>query len=91
MADIYGPTQRPDSKPPHPNVIRRFREELRMDRTQFADLLEVNVDTLRVWETDGKSRPRGEAAMTIVITAQHNDYPMKIEDIYPKTPKKKKK
>ena len=89
MPDPYGPTNRPDSIPLHPNVIRRFREELRMDRPEFADLLEVNIDTLRVWETQGKSRPRGEAALRIVDIAAHNDYPLAITDIFP--PKKKKK
>lgn len=82
MTDPYGPTSRPDAAPPHDNVIRRFREELRMNRPVFADLLEVNVDTLRVWEAD-KSKPRGEAALKIVSVAQRNDYPLTITDIYP--------
>jgi len=84
MSDPYGPTIRPDSLPPHDNVIRRFREELRMDRPTFADLLEVNVDTLRVWETAGKSCPRGPAALKIVSFADRNDYPMTIEEIFQK-------
>lgn len=83
MVDPYGPTTRKDSVPLHPNVIRRFREELRMNRPVFADLLEINVDTLRVWEAD-KSKPRGEAALKIVSFAKRNDYPMSITDIYPK-------
>ena len=82
MADPYGPTQRPDSKPPHPNAIRRLREELRMDRQEFADLLKVKVDTLRVWETKGKSRPRGPAAMKIVEVAERNDYPLDIMEVF---------
>jgi len=84
MPDPYGPTTRPDSVPPHPNIIRRFREELRMDRPTFANLLDVNVDTLRVWETEGKSRPRGPAALKIVGVAGYNDYPMTIEEIFKK-------
>lgn len=84
MADPYGPNRRPDANPPHPNVIRRFREELRMDRPEFADLLDVKVDTLRVWETNGKSRPRGEAALKIITVAGRNDYPMTIEEIFAK-------
>jgi len=84
MADLYGPTDRPDSKPPHQNVIRRFREELRLDRHEFADLLEVNVDTLRVWETEGKSRPRAPAALRIIEVASRNEYPLDINDIFPK-------
>lgn len=83
MPDPYGPNVRPDSVPPHQNVIRRFREELRMDRREFADLLEVNVDTLRVWETEGKSKPRGPAALRIVEVAKRNDYPLDITDIFP--------
>ena len=84
MADPFGPNERADAKPPHHNVIRRFREELRMDRNEFADLLAVNVDTLRVWETDGKSRPRGRAALKIVEYAKRNEYPMSVEEIFEK-------
>jgi len=84
MPDPYGPNDRQDALPPHPNVIRRFREELRMDRGEFAELLEVNVDTLRVWETDGKSKPRAPAAMKIIEVANQNDYPMTMEDIFSK-------
>lgn len=82
MADSYGPNERPDANPPHDNVIRRFREELRMDRPEFADLIEAKIDTLRVWEA-GKSKPRGPAAMRIVEIAERNDYPLSAEDIYP--------
>ena len=82
MADPYGPTNRLDSRPPHPNAIRRFREELRMDRREFAELLEVNVDTLRVWETAGKSKPRAPAAMKIIEVAGRNDYPLRMEDLF---------
>ncbi len=89
MTVTYGPTDRTDSVPLHPNAIRRFREELRMDRPAFADLLDVNLDTLRVWETPGKSKPRGEAALKIVSFAKRNDYPLTITDIFPEKPKKK--
>lgn len=83
MANPYGPNERPDAIPPHTNVIRRFREELRMDRPEFADLLEVKIETLRVWEA-GKSKPRGPAAMKIVQVAERNDYPLTIEQIFQK-------
>lgn len=83
MADPYGPNERPDANPPHNNVIRRFREELRMDRPEFAILLDVKIDTLRVWEA-GKSKPRGPAAMKIVQVAERNDYPLTIEQIFEK-------
>ncbi len=82
MADPFGPNERPDANPPHSNVIRRFREELRMDRPEFADLIEAKIDTLRVWEA-GKSNPRGPAALTIIAVADRNDYPMSMADIYP--------
>jgi DNA-binding transcriptional regulator YiaG len=54
-----------------------------MDRQEFADLLDVKVDTLRVWETEGKSKPRGPAALRIVEVAQRNHYPLAITDIFP--------
>jgi len=87
MTDPYGPTIRPDALPPHSNVIRRFREELRMNRPEFAILLEVNIDTLRVWEAD-KSKPRGPSALRIIEVAARNDYPMDITDIFPVKKKK---
>ncbi len=90
MPQPYGPTTRKDSIPLHANAIRRFREELRMNRPVFADLLEINVDTLRVWEAN-KSMPRAEAAIKIVRVAKRNDYPMSIADIYPEEKTRKKK
>lgn len=81
MTDPFGPNVRPDANPPHDNVIRRFREELRMDRKEFAELLDVNVDTLRVWEA-GKSKPRGPAALKIVQVAANNFYPLNIDEIF---------
>ena len=78
----YGPNERPDAVPPHTNVIRRFREELRMDRQEFAELIDANIDTLRVWEAD-KSKPRAPAAMKIIEVASRNDYPLTMEDLFP--------
>jgi DNA-binding transcriptional regulator YiaG len=75
---------RQDSAPPHPNAIRRFREELRLGRQEFADLLGVNQNTLRVWE-DGKSKPRGESCIRIIEAAERNEYPLSYEDIFPPT------
>lgn len=83
MSEPYGPNTRPDANPPHNNVIRRFREELRMDRKAFADLIEANIDTLRVWEAS-KSKPRGPAALKIIEVARRNDYPMTVEEIFRK-------
>jgi DNA-binding transcriptional regulator YiaG len=48
-----------------------------MDRPEFAELLDVKIDTLRVWEA-GKSKPRGPAAMKIVKIANRNYYPHNI-------------
>lgn len=81
MTASYGPNHRPDANPPHQNAIRRLREELRMDRPEFAELLDVKIDTLRVWEA-GKSKPRGPAAMKIVKIANRNYYPLDITDIF---------
>lgn len=86
MSKRYGPTQRPDSGPLHDNAIRRFREELRLGRTQFAGLLGVNEYTLRVWE-EGKSRPRTPATMKIIELAHKNHYPMEVADIHPPQPR----
>lgn len=82
MPSPYPPNERPDAVPLHENAIRRFREELRMDRQQFADLVEANIDTLRVWEA-GKSLPRAPAALKIIQIASRNDYPLAITDIFP--------
>ncbi len=60
-----------------------------MNRPKFADLLEINVDTLRVWEAN-KSMPRAEAAIKIVKVAKRNHYPMAIADIYPDEKAEKK-
>lgn len=90
MTDPFGPQQRPDSAPLHPNAIRRFREELRLDRKQFSELLDVNIDTLRVWES-GSSKPRGPSALKIIEVANRNHYPLSVEDIFGPPPKKKKK
>jgi DNA-binding transcriptional regulator YiaG len=85
------PNERPDSAILHINAVRRFREELRLNRHNFASLLDVNVDTLRVWETPGASKPRGASAIKIVELAEKNHYPMSLEDIFSDALKKKKK
>jgi DNA-binding transcriptional regulator YiaG len=82
MAKPYGPNIRPDSGPVHDNAIRRFREELRLGRADFAALLNVNEHSLRVWE-EGKSKPRIDATMTILKCAERNYYPMDVTDIHP--------
>ena len=84
MTKAYGPNERPDAAPLHDNAIRRFREELRMDRPEFAELIDASIDTLRVWET-GRSKPRAPAAMKIIEVAHRNYYPLTMEDIFPVT------
>lgn len=82
---VTGPTERPDARPPHPNPIRRFREELRLTRQQFVRLIHTSTDNLRMWEGSGRTkatRPKGEAAIAIVELAQRNFYPLTIQDIY---------
>ncbi len=86
MTDPFGPNERPDAKPLSDNAIRRFREELRMDRPEFADLIDANVDTLRVWEK-GSSKPRAQSAMRIIEIAERNYYPLTLADIFPVTEK----
>ena len=89
MSRRFGPNMRPDSGPLHENAIRRFREELRLGRSEFAELLDVNEYTLRVWE-EGKSRPRTPATMKIIDIAHRNSYPMEVADIHPAEPAGKK-
>jgi DNA-binding XRE family transcriptional regulator len=89
MTETYGPTSRPDAAPLHPNVIRRFREELRLNRQQFAQLLDEKIDTLRVWEGGTGAKPRGEKAVKIVELANRNNYPLTITDIFPPASEKK--
>lgn len=87
----FGPSLRPDSAPIHPNKIRAFREELRLSREQFSELIDANVDTERGWET-GVSIPRGEAALKIIELAKKNWYPLTLEDILIKQePEKRRK
>jgi len=86
----YGPTARPDSQPPHANLVRRFREELRLTRDQFADLVGTKVATLRVWE-ENRAYPRGQIALKILALAKRNQYPLSIEEIFPRIQPKMKK
>ena len=79
----YGPTARPDAAMPHQNPIRRFREELRLTRQEFADLIGENIESLRVWETPGASKPRPDRARKIIEVAERNHYPLTLTDIYP--------
>jgi len=82
------PVLRPDSGPLHDNPIRRFREELRLEREQFCRLLNnLPVATLRGWEEPFESRhyhaPRSHHIDQLVALAQRNRYPLFAETITP--------
>lgn len=81
MTRPFGPNERPDAKPLADNAIRRFREELRMDRPEFAELLDITTHSLRVWEK-GTSKPRAESVMKIIEVAERNHYPLTMADIF---------
>ncbi len=74
--------KRPDAAPLHENQIRRFREELRLTREQFAAKLGVSIETVRVWEAKGRSKPRPETARKILALAKRNKYAMTMDSIY---------
>lgn len=89
LPSLVGPIERPDARTPHPNPIRRFREELRLTRKEFADMSGFNVDSLRMWETAGRNndrtqatKPNGTVAVMLVELAKRNFYPLTLEDIY---------
>lgn len=75
------PDLMPDQLPPHPNPVRRFRETLRMTREQFAELLEVSHETLRVWEKREPSIPRASAMARLLAVAERNGYPLTADEI----------
>lgn len=87
MPRPFGPNERPDAKPLSENAIRRFREELRLDRPEFAELVDISIDSLRVWEK-GASEPRVHSAVKIIEAAERNHYPLTMVEIIPKQSKK---
>jgi len=97
----FRPILRTNSAPLHPNAVRRFREELRLNRTEFSELVGVCPATLRVWETANRSRPGGRTLMRLLQLAEENNYPLDPIDLYsdvqqvktssPKIDKKKKR
>lgn len=78
----YPPNQRPDSAPLNPNAVRRFREELRLNRKEFAALVGVSPATLRVWELKNNSRPSGPTLLRLIELAEKNNYPLSVADVY---------
>lgn len=87
-----GPNQRPDAAPVHSNIIRAFREELRLSRDEFCSLIDANPATERGWEA-GLVSPNSKAAIQIADLARKNYYPLTLEAILTVTqqPDKKKK
>lgn len=75
------PITRPDGKPPHENPIRALREELRLSRQEFAQLLteragkKVSVGAVRTWE-DGVVFPRNTHLDAIFEVAERNRFPL---------------
>lgn len=80
---MVAPMNRPDKKPLHPNPIRRFREELHLTRQEFAALLDVSLDTEKLWEkTVRPVMPRSQSALKLIDLARRNSYPLLLEEIW---------
>lgn len=74
---------RPDAEPRHPNPVRRFREELRLTRDEFALLMAVPKDTLRAWERDVNAVvPSGSRTTRLIELARRNYYPLMLKELY---------
>jgi DNA-binding transcriptional regulator YiaG len=78
----YPPNERADSAPLNSNAVRRFREELRLNRKEFASLVGVSPATLRVWELRNNSRPSGPTLLRLIDLAERNEYPLSVADVY---------
>jgi len=79
---IRKPIQRHDSATLDPNPVRRFREELRLTRDAFAELMGIPVETLRAWERHEKAVVPGQSRMNRLIEcARRNHYPLLIMEI----------
>ena len=73
---------RPDAAPRDPNPVRRFREELRLTREVFAELMGIPVETLRAWERhEHVVIPNGPRMERLVELARRNYYPLYIGDV----------
>lgn len=70
-------TERDDAAPRSANPIRRFREELRLTRRAFADLVQAPIETLRNWEalTDCV-QPEDSTMRQLIAIARRNEYPL---------------
>lgn len=71
----------PDQSPAHPNPIRRFRQVLRLTREEFAELLDVSHETLRVWEKLSPSVPRPDMMKRLLDVAERNSYQLTADEI----------
>jgi len=80
---IHSP-KRVDAAPLHENPVRRFREDLRLNRAQFSRVIGIQVDTIRSWEMTGSRNvlPR-RASMTLLLKlARRNKYPLNYGMLY---------
>ncbi len=74
---------RRDAAPRAANPIRRFREELRLTREEFARLNGVPVTTERSWERDINAFvPSGGRLTRLIELARRNEYPLYISEIW---------
>lgn len=80
---VTPPVNRPDQEPRHPNPIRRFREELRLDRPAFAKLCEVSTSTVRAWERVDPTvcMPRPVSGLKLIKLAKRNKYPLTFNEM----------
>lgn len=75
------PLTRPDGNPPHDNPVRALREELRLNRHEFARLVSevggkrVSVGAIRTWE-DGMVFPRPDHLDVLIEVAERNRFPL---------------
>ncbi len=76
------PLVRPDSKAPHPNPVRAFREELRLNRDEFATLVGIKLETERAWEQERRPvMPTGPRLTKLLACARRNFYPLGLKEI----------
>lgn len=75
--------RRKHAKPLAKNPIRRFREELRMNRTEFSKLTGWPVETLRQYEREGPTvcQPGGKRMSELIQLARESRYPLSVVEI----------
>jgi len=61
-------------------MIKNLREHLHMSQAVFADLLKINLATLRNWEQD-RSRPNDQAIALILMIRRFPDTLQRLMDV----------